>query len=997
MEASRHAMHFQDRYSLIRRFCEVLNGEPAENRILVFSGEEGIGKSCLLRRLRDGFCKCLDRERWARLVQEEDEGLVAGISGDEHAVHVPSGWLDFADVAGSCGDPWDPLWGPLALRKSLAVGDSRPGRFFPRFDFALAALCMKKSISEDTLSRLPGPVVRTAGALGDFCRGRGKASSCKSVLESITGERYFGDYFPDAAGAKDFLRQALPSEADEVIVRLPVFLALDLGVWVRSEWGPPRIAVFLDGLESPGGFGAGESSDEYRSRDEWVRRMLLQPEFGGRIVVALACRRAPAWNAAPSFPVSPGRLEILEVVGLSRNDGSRFLEEAGFGDEGDRERALGVCRLNSGDDIHPFCLSMLAHFRRPMEIPGNLEPSPLEPSTTATTRDWRVKELVDRLLESLPDEERSAVLALSACRFFDWEIYEHLGKHMRFKADRALFGKLLEVSSMHQAGGRTFYRLHELMRRSACSFDPRVLQVAHEVMMRYHGSRKSHDPLRAAAEETYHLLGAGGGAGLEALLNKMEEAEEEGQWDLLSELVAMAREVHADDRVMDACINQSLAEYYTSSGGLERAEAYLGKVIELMKDEPSRSGSVEAWEVKGRMLSLVGWFNSRSGLAEEAERALEDAVDSYRSVLELSPDNLRASVDECKTSQMLAELCCMIGREHRAKSVLWGSLTALSRSLEWYGEDTRAYVEFGKTLSVVGQLSLQCGEEAEAEKAFQDALVVLGEVLELDPENCEARVNRGLALRWLSELRMRQGRKDEVESIVSEAIESLESAFESCRQCVDFLEWLGLLHVSLSDLLVEQGRHSEAEAELEKSADVLSRLAELVPDDPRPRNNRGTVYCELATLLMETGRKREGEMALRRAHAAFEDAIQADPEYIGAHGNKGAALSMLGSRLYESGRYSEAESVLRSAIASFDRVLVHMGGDVAAHVNRATALTTLAEALSKQGRRSEAEFVLRNVLKACDNAPEDPIMQESVRKAADEARKMLKGLSREDS
>jgi hypothetical protein len=83
---------FTDRAALIRRYAAYLNEEPTPGRIVFVHGEGGIGKSLLLRFLRDKCSKRLLADNWEYLKDRPDEEFQSQLAfaqgaTDLHPVH----------------------------------------------------------------------------------------------------------------------------------------------------------------------------------------------------------------------------------------------------------------------------------------------------------------------------------------------------------------------------------------------------------------------------------------------------------------------------------------------------------------------------------------------------------------------------------------------------------------------------------------------------------------------------------------------------------------------------------------------------------------------------------------------------------------------------------------------------------------------------------------------------------------------------------------------
>ncbi len=102
----------------------------------------------------------------------------------------------------------------------------------------------------------------------------------------------------------------------------------------------------------------------------------------------------------------------------------------------------------------------------------------------------KAKQLINRLLKYADREINYAVQALSACRGFNYDIYELLGKELKFQTSKPSFNILTEFSFVWEAQrGENWYRIHDLLRRLNYEEDNKTTRQAHEVLHKINNSR----------------------------------------------------------------------------------------------------------------------------------------------------------------------------------------------------------------------------------------------------------------------------------------------------------------------------------------------------------------------------------------------------------------------------------------------------------------------------------------------------------------------------
>ncbi len=112
----------------------------------------------------------------------------------------------------------------------------------------------------------------------------------------------------------------------------------------------------------------------------------------------------------------------------------------------------------------------------------------------------KAKQLINRLLKYADSEINYAVHALSACRGFNYDIYELLGKELKFQTSKPSFSVLTEFSFVWEAQrkGKDWYRIHDLLRRLDDKENNQTTRQAHEVLEKYYREQGE------IAEAIYH-------------------------------------------------------------------------------------------------------------------------------------------------------------------------------------------------------------------------------------------------------------------------------------------------------------------------------------------------------------------------------------------------------------------------------------------------------------------------------------------------------------
>lgn len=471
--------HFTDREEALGTFARYLAApEGTLLPVINFYGVGGIGKSLLLRKLRDGL------EVPFVLVDLEEERLR------------------------------DRLTALMLLRGQFG----RAGIDCPGFDMHRSVLMAKEGGADEELFAI-NPVLREVanGILGAF------ASQFTSFAD--LGTRLVSNLGKDAeellrkmGGTERVLelRQYQPIELTDM---LPAALVEDLAANLPARPGHAcRGVIFIDTFEKLWEGREGPHLAQDQNRDLWLRQLFLalctsQPG----ILLVISGRDALHWpKTDPGWcrmtPTEVGEcLESHLLGGLSPQDTQRYLSGCGIGqppEEGqpDALQAAIIACASSGD-TQDGCLPFYAGLCAEIVLMENGVTPPAFfakiPSKDVATR------LAKRFLTSVAGGEHQELLyALSLCRWFDAHLLE-----ARCGGNRAAGGnafKMLEAYSFTDSlsGGRL--TLHAVM-RDALQYlmleywDKAKVEAEHEWFRQYFQQRAEEEP-SAEMEAWYHHL-----------------------------------------------------------------------------------------------------------------------------------------------------------------------------------------------------------------------------------------------------------------------------------------------------------------------------------------------------------------------------------------------------------------------------------------------------------------------------------------------------------
>jgi tetratricopeptide (TPR) repeat protein len=349
-----------------------------EPPVLMFYGIGGVGKSWLLKKLRE-----------------------------ETPRDLPSAFLDFDVQAGGQRFVLDPAAGLYEIRQQL----DRPT---PRFDLAFAMLRYKQGAAEEpgqkgqstlglaahvvaAFAQVPDVVLDQLGAK---LRARLKNTALETFVANRTGSQF----------VLDLRRQTSQDIGNALIAYLAEDLRENLPVHLDRA---ARAVLFFDTFEA---LGAGlENTEHQRLREQWVREVAANFDFA---LTVIAGQNQLTWQEAE--PDWADQIEQLLVGGLSETDARQFLSKCAIDDAELQDAILATSRDADGREpesggYHCYSLGLCAdivHAERRAGVTTVAATLRLRPG------DWEA--LARRFLKSLDsDQQRRWIERLALTPRFD--------------------------------------------------------------------------------------------------------------------------------------------------------------------------------------------------------------------------------------------------------------------------------------------------------------------------------------------------------------------------------------------------------------------------------------------------------------------------------------------------------------------------------------------------------------------------------------------------
>jgi len=968
---------FVGRSDLIRLFCTRLQEEPETRQVIFFHGDGGNGKSSLLRFLRDKCCKLLHPHHWLEAIALADPEFVDKVV--RAPVKAPALWaeLDLADrLHGE--ETRSPLGGVKTLRRALAGKGLR----FPVYDFAYACYLRKAGrLTKEELQS--GLGVEAAGLASDLLGALSRAPGAEvvGIVFELAVKRLGGEFeiWRRRRGVdKAYLQGLLALDQHGLGLRLPELLALDLLASTALEDAPKRVVLFIDGHECLTAPESTPAAFQVSSRDEWLRRLikpLLSPE-GRRILVVVAGRMPPDWSRAlGDHAIDTQHVLSRPVLHLSPADSREYLRRRGITDRALQDAIVTYTQVRAGE-VHPFYLSLCADtVAFAMSREGRVIEADEFRQVVQAAR--RGEETLGRLLSQVGRDFATAIIALSGCRGFDYDIYAVLGRALGFPPDRATFNSLTSSfsfvwRSVDERGTR--YRIHDLVRRlvreakldgEAPVVDPATLSQTHEILEAYYRSRVASGSPASIADAIYHTYHLEPGRATEEWLDLLQSDKPQGDYALGQALLAIRSDIAPGEPHLRGRVASESGRYLHFLARHEEAEAEFHTAL-LAHDEALALAPAEARLHTSKADALWRFGDLLAGLSRhgQAEGAYGQAIAACAEALRLAPDDVEAQNSRGNSLQCLGELLAGLSRHDEAEKLYTQAIAAYAEALRLAPDDVVAHNDRGLALQCLGDLLAGLSRHDEAEQLYTQAIAAYAETLRLAPDDVGAHNNRGLALQCLGDLLVRS-RPDEAEELYSQAIAAYAEALRLAPDDVVAHNNRGLALASLGDLLA-RSRPGETEKLYTQAIAACDQALRLAPDDVGAHNNRGLALASLGDLLIRS-RPDEAEKLYTQAIAAYAEALRLAPDDVVAHNNRGIALMSLGDLLAGLSRRDEAEKLYTQAIVAYDEALRLAPDDVGAHNNRGLALASLGGLLVRS-RPDEAEKLYTPAIAAYDEA-----------------------------
>ncbi len=726
-KANRALQLFIDRHHLIKHFAKYINNEPVTEKILYFYGDGGNGKSLLLKYLRTKCCNRFDQKIWQQIIHQKDFKLLASdiaIPNNNDFVRVPAVLHDFGSPPIDDDKPQDLFYGLLMLRRNIGI-EANDSKYklkyklrFPLFDFACVwYLHQKHQLSKDRWKELfPEEefefTMQIVDTLSNTSWGQ-IADVVLDVLMKYSGKNLYV-MFQQRRLTKENIEEIRDMDVDtELIFQLPRLLAQDLNSAMSEKDSPERLVLFFDTHEAFWGSQRDVGDYRYFQQDKWLRYFLAELEFSHGIMVVVAGREVPRWQDADEYDIPQKFLDTQLVNHLAETDAREYLRRAGISNRDFQQNAIDYSSARE-NQVHPFLLGLCAD----VILQGNQGLNELDLNADFADK---AKQLINRLLKYADREINYAVQALSACRGFNYDIYELLGKELKFKTSKPSFNILTEFSFVWEAQrGEDWYRIHDLLRRLNYEEDNQTTRQAHEVLEKYYREQGE------IAEAIYHANRLDWERGIDEWVNEFDETLKLSRYDECRVLLEIRNELVIQSDFQLGSVSQSEGDYFATLAQHQQAEKEYLEAVESYNQALNRApDDISAHNNKGNALASLGDLQAGLSQHQDALNSYTQAIASYDEALNRAPDYINAHNNKGLALQSLGNLQAGLSQHQDALNSYTQAIASYDEVLNRAPDDINAHNNKGIALKSLGDLQAGLSQHQDALTSYTQAIRIL--------------------------------------------------------------------------------------------------------------------------------------------------------------------------------------------------------------------------------------------------------------------------------
>jgi predicted ATPase len=565
--------------SFVRTFLQCMN-EQAGKKIHFVHGDEGTGKSRLLRFLRTYCCKQFEPADWQNIKNLGDAEFIARVQAAPESKNIHSALLDFGVPIRRHSQPQDVFYGLLALRRSL----SAYGLAFPLFDSACIWYLHRTGKFDKSLidELFPDRVSALAfDILADWSAEKGVSWGARLERlwrQIVAGTRsdykvYEGRF---KKYASDLEKYKGTDPESSLMVNLPRFFATDINEAMKQDtekrlvllfdthnafWTATEQGTFVGNLLKEGTL----LGNLFHIRDEWLRRLLRELAGVEGVITVVADNLISRWEKAGQAQIKQEELDTYKVEYWQQTEADQYLQRAGI-DDVERRNWLLLGIQREGGQVLPLDLALSVDLIKVVTGRG-LDVTSDTFADVTTEPEGHTNALSLLLLQYLPLNFRTAFLTLSACRVFDRDVFEKLGKEYSFEPTDELFNAVIQylfVSKM-EIEGKSYYSIHNGVRNAFYDHDAELMQRVHMTLEQYYTRATQAGEVDAELSAIYHANRVNGTDGARKWLRGFEEGLSKNDFQRCRRLLEVCRELDVEsDALTRGRVSQLKGDYYRS-------------------------------------------------------------------------------------------------------------------------------------------------------------------------------------------------------------------------------------------------------------------------------------------------------------------------------------------------------------------------------------------------------------------------------------------------
>ena len=915
----------------------------------------------------------------------------------EDSIPVPAVLHDFGLAPNGDERPQDLFYGLLMLRRNIGIETKKLNEtnklikknklkyklHFPRFDFACVwYLHQKRRLSKEIWEELfPEEEFELAIQIFDTFTKIPGAELADAVLNLVL-ERFGKSLYviwQQRGLKKEDIEEIRDMDLDtKLTFELPRLLAQDLNTAMSQDNSPQRLVLFFDTHETFWGSQRDLGNSSYFQRDEWFRYLLAELEFSYGIVVVVAGREKLRWEDADKYDIPQDYLDVKSVDHFSEADAREYLRRAGISKDVWRDDAINYASV-AKDEVHPLllglCADVILQGKQGLEKLDINQDLPTDNVNTVIVTqesnlkpfnanfDRKAKQLINRLLKYADTGMTYAIDALSACRGFNYDIYELLGKELKFLTSKPSFDILTGFSFVWEAQEQSqdWYRIHDLLRRLYYEQDNETTQKAHEVLEKYYRDRGE------VAEAIYHANRLDWERGVGEWVDEFDQTLKLSRYDRCRVLLEIRNKLVIQNDFELGRVSQTEGDYFAQLSQHQDALTFYTQAIASYDQALLRAPDlIQAHNNKGIALENLGNLQASLSEHQEALTSYTQAIASYDQALLRAPDLIQAHNNKGNALQRLGELQASLSEHQEALTSYTQAIASYDQALERAPDYTYAHLNKGNALQRLGELQASLSEHQEA--SYTQAIASYDQILHRAPDYTYAHNNKGIALENLGNLQASLSQHQDALTSYTQAIASYDQALERAPDDINGHNNKGLALQNLGNLQASLSQHQDALTSYTQAIASYDQALERAPDDIYAHNNKGLALQNLGKLQASLSQHQQALTSYTQAIASYDQALLRAPDLIQAHNNKGLALQNLGKLQASLSEHQEALTSYTQAIASYDQALHRAPDYINGHNNKGVALQNLGDLQASLSQHQEALTSYTQAIASYDQA-----------------------------